>query len=193
METTASLFAAITTTLAAMMTAANLGPRVTGWGFVVFTLGAVGWLVVAWVTGQTNLLWQNGILLLIDIVGIWRWLGREARAEEGAKRAAEKSEAAPRPTLFPASRLKGSAVLGPDQDTTVAHSVDAMVECDSGRIAFVVLREGGVGGIAERFHALPWDRFDICQGDFTVDLDADTIRALPAIEEADWPAALRPA
>jgi hypothetical protein len=33
--------------IAAMMTPANLGARVTGWGFVLFSVGAVAWVTVA--------------------------------------------------------------------------------------------------------------------------------------------------
>src|SRR5581483_4879206 len=92
------------TILAALMTAANLGPRVTGWGFVVFTVGAIAWAGIALATSQADLLWQNIVLLVIDIFGVWRWLGRETRWEEGASRAAHASERRPDvATLFPSS------------------------------------------------------------------------------------------
>ena len=192
MENAASLFAAIATTLAAMMTAANLGPRVTGWGFVVFTLGAIGWLIVAAVTGQTNLLWQNGILLVIDVVGIWRWLGREARYESGAEAAEAKSRAvANAPALFPVSRLNGCPLTGPDGQT-IARSVDAMAEEGTGRIAYIVVSEGGVAGVAETLHALDWHQIRIVEGAATTALDAATIAALPPIAPDHWPAT-RPA
>src|SRR6201999_4586061 len=51
--------APIATMIAALMTASNLGPRVTGWGFVVFTIGAIAWALIGLTTGQSNLLWQN--------------------------------------------------------------------------------------------------------------------------------------
>ena len=47
--------APIATMIAALMTAANLGPRVTGWGFVVFTVGAIAWAAIGLATGQSNL------------------------------------------------------------------------------------------------------------------------------------------
>jgi len=84
METAANWIAPIATTIAAIMVAANLGSRFTGWGFVVFTIGSVGWIVIGAVTGQANLLWQNVFLCLVNIVGIWRWLGIRARYEKGA-------------------------------------------------------------------------------------------------------------
>ena len=81
--------APIATMIAALMTAANLGPRVTGWGFAVFTIGAIAWAAIGLATGQSNLLWQNVLLLVVDIFGVWRWLGQVTRWEEGAISAVE--------------------------------------------------------------------------------------------------------
>lgn len=39
--------ATIATMIAAMMTASNLGARVTGWGFVVFSISSVCWTTVS--------------------------------------------------------------------------------------------------------------------------------------------------
>ena len=80
MEEIAGWIAPIATMLAAMMTAANLGARMTGWGFIVFTIGSVGWLVVANGSGQQNLLWTNAFLTLVNAVGIWRYLLRPAKS-----------------------------------------------------------------------------------------------------------------
>ena len=87
METAANWVAPIATTIAAIMVAANLGSRFTGWGFVVFTIGSVGWMVVGAVTDQPSLLWQNVFLFAVNVVGIWRWLGLRARYEKGSAKA----------------------------------------------------------------------------------------------------------
>ncbi len=79
MEDIASWVAPGATMIAAMMTAANLGPRVTGWGFVVFAFGSVCWSLVAAVTGQTGLLMTNIFLTGVNISGAWRWLGSSRR------------------------------------------------------------------------------------------------------------------
>ena len=63
------------TMIAACMTAANLGPRVTGWGFAVFTIGSLSWCIIGIVSGQQSLVLTNAFLTLVNIVGIWRWLG----------------------------------------------------------------------------------------------------------------------
>lgn len=79
--------AAATTMIAALIVALNLGPRPTGYGFCIFSVGSVCWIVVAWTTGQTSLLWTNIALLLINLLGIWRWLGLRARYDKGAAHA----------------------------------------------------------------------------------------------------------
>lgn len=91
MEEIAGWVAPIATTIAAVMVAANLGARITGWGFVVFCVGSVAWALIGVVTDQANLIWQNLILLLVNIAGIWRWLGLRARYEKGAAKATRRS------------------------------------------------------------------------------------------------------
>lgn len=72
------------TILAAAMVAANFGPRITGLGFIVFSLSSIGWIFVASMTNQQSLLVTNIVLLLINLLGIWRWLGLRARYARGA-------------------------------------------------------------------------------------------------------------
>src|SRR5690242_3220530 len=123
--------APIATMIAALMTAANLGPRITGWGFVVFTIGAIAWAAIGFMTGQSNLLWQNIVLFVVDVFGIWRWLGQETRWQEGAVSAVQASERAPVPQLFPASMFAGGVVTDRAGDH-VGHCVDAMMRCEDG-------------------------------------------------------------
>lgn len=84
---TIAMLAAATTMIAALMVALNLGPRVTGYGFCVFTLGSICWIAVAWMTAQPSLLWTNIVLLAINLLGVWRWLGLRARYDKGAAQA----------------------------------------------------------------------------------------------------------
>ena len=86
-----SWVATIATIIAAFLTAANLGSRITGYGFCVFLIGSICWLTVGLMTGQPALLWTNIVLTILNVFGIWRWLGRQAKVEEGARSAAEVS------------------------------------------------------------------------------------------------------
>lgn len=187
MEEISSWVAPIATAIAACMTAANLGARVTGWGFVVFTIGSIGWTTYGAVTGQTNLLWQNLFLTAVNLLGIWRWLGRQARFDDGARAAAEESAEAPGPTLFPVSSLTGATVENRTGEA-IGQSVDAMARCDNGRIVYLVVGVGGVAGVGEDLHALPWDQVRVREGRVTVDLGANGITGLAPIDPTHWPA-----
>lgn len=174
------------TMIAAVMTAANLGTRVTGWGFAVFAVGAIAWIIVGFETGQRNLLLSNAFLLLIDVVGVWRWLGRQARYETGASHATARSARTTAPTLFALSRLTGAAIEGRTGDT-IATAVDAMIRCDDGGIDYVVVREGGVGGVGERLHALRWGQLRVSDRAVQCDLGIDDLAELPEIAPERWP------
>jgi hypothetical protein len=178
------------TMIAAMMTAANLGARVTGWGFIVFTVGSIGWILVAIGTGQNNLLWSNGFLTLVNLIGIWRWLGRQARYEDGGAAATRRSAAAARvPTLFPIGRLAGAAVTGKD-GATIGTVIEAMMQCAGTGLAYLVVSEGGVGGLGERLHALTPDEVRFSENGVHCDLDAAALAARPVLEADNWPASL---
>ena len=154
MEDIAGWVALAATCVAALMTASNLGARVTGWGFVVFTLGAVAWIVVGLETSQTQLLWSNIFLSVVDVFGIWRWLGRRARFSDAADAEQARSAASTRENLFSVSRIDGLPVLGND-GSVIAHSVDALATCAGGTIDFFIVREGGVAGVGETLRRLP--------------------------------------
>jgi len=154
MEDIAGWVALAATCVAALMTASNLGARVTGWGFVVFTLGAVAWIVVGLETSQTQLLWSNIFLGVVDVFGIWRWLGRRARFSDAADAEQARSAASTRENLFSVSRIDGLPVLGKDGGV-IAHSVDALATCAGGTIDFFIVREGGVAGVGETLRRLP--------------------------------------
>lgn len=182
--------APIATAIAAMMTASNLGTRVTGWGFVVFTIGSLAWITVALATDQTNLLLANGFLTLVNFVGIWRWLGRQATYDKGAQAAETESERKQVPELFQLGALPGKPVTDAS-DSTLGHVVDGMAECRSGRISYLVVREGSDITLNERLHALPWKRVAVDQERVRL-TDAQGLEEIPAIDAARWPASVPP-
>lgn len=190
MEELSGWVAPIATALAACMTAANLGTRVTGWGFVVFTIGSIAWTTYGATTGQSNLLWQNLFLTAVNLVGVWRWLGRQARLDEGAKAASEKSEGQPGPTLFPVSTLT-TASLETRKGEMIGSAIDAMIRCDDGKIAYLVVGKGGVGGVGETLHALPWAQVSLQPGKVVAELGGADLEALAPIDPKDWPSRLR--
>lgn len=180
------------TMIAAVMTAANLGTRVTGWGFIVFTIGSVAWSTVAIATGQQNLLWTNGFLTLVNLVGIWRWLGRQARYEDGSHAASVHSQAARVPSLFSIGAITGARLTGRD-GVTLGTVVDGMMRCTDSALAYVVISEGGVGGVGERLRALSPHEIRFSADGPSCDLDAEALARRPLLESGAWPVSIESA
>ena len=102
MENIAEWVASVATIVGALMTAANLGARVTGWGFAMFSLGSVAWITADLSGGQPSpsLLVTHCVLLVVNLFGVWRWLGRQRRYEDSSEHASKRSRWARVPTLF---------------------------------------------------------------------------------------------
>jgi hypothetical protein len=173
--------------IAAMMTAANLGARVTGWGFVVFTLGSVCWAIVGLGSDQTNLLATNAFLTLVNLIGIWRWLGKQRAYEDGGKSAEMASCAAAVPTLFTATGIAGMHVEGASSEPR-RRAVEALIECRTGAVNYVVIASGGLGGVDEELRAVPRDALSFSCDRLMLKLSDQEFDALPVLETGDWPA-----
>jgi len=66
--------AAIGTMIAAGLVAADLGRRVTGFGFVLFCAVALTWVVSGLTSNALPIAAMNGVLLLINVYGVWQYL-----------------------------------------------------------------------------------------------------------------------
>ena len=86
--------AAIGTMIAAAMIAADLGRKVTGWGFVLFCAVAVTWIVSGLSSGAMPIAAMNAILLLINLWGVWQFLvnPKKKKVIERVEKAAERIE-----------------------------------------------------------------------------------------------------
>lgn len=60
--------------IAAIMVAGKFSARITGWGFVIFAVSSVGWIAFGLIKGEAPLTLQNGVLLVVNMVGVWRHL-----------------------------------------------------------------------------------------------------------------------
>lgn len=181
--------APIATMIAACMTAANLGSRITGWGFVVFTMGSLMWCYIGITSGQQNLLLTNGFLTAVNIVGVWRWLGRQAKFEDGSRHAATKSSAQNVPTLYSSLSLAGQKFCTQDS-IAIGSVVDAMFKHDGNDIAYVVITDGGQAGIAEQLRAVSPDKLQFQHGCVTFRDDEAAFIGHPVLEKDNWPASL---
>lgn len=186
MENIASWVAPIATTIAALMTASNLGARITGFGFIVFTVGSIAWAALGIATDLPNLLWQNVVLTGLNLFGVWRWLGRQARIEEGGQAAAEASEEAPGEALFPVSMLTNGKVVGV-RGADLGTSVDAMAGRARGRIAYLVVSHGGVAGVGETLRRVNWNQVSVDGDHVRARLSTKEFDQLETLAKDDWP------
>ena len=94
--TLTGIFAAITVSL-------NLGARITGFGFIVFTVSSLCWVTVALLSRETPLAIQNGVLFIINCIGIYRYLivkpGGQERDETPVEGKVETRPAEDRPGM----------------------------------------------------------------------------------------------
>ncbi len=186
MDQTVSWIATAATIIAACFTASNLGSRITGIGFIIFTIGSIAWFTLGWLTDQPALIWTNAVMTALNLFGVWRWLGRQARLEQGAEKAAEKSREGEGETLFPASSLAAAKLLGRD-GAPLGACVDAMIGCRSGRLSYLVVAEGGVAGVGETFRRVEWREARVHEGAVTTNLDSAAFGRLPRLAKDNWP------
>jgi hypothetical protein len=72
--------ASISGIFAAFMVSLDLGRRLTGLGFVVFTGSSICWITGAWLSQDMPLVTQNAVLFGINLFGIYRYLWRKRPA-----------------------------------------------------------------------------------------------------------------
>ncbi len=58
----------------ALPVALNIGGTIVGIGFVFFAVSATAWVVAGWRMGEPSLVAMHGVFLVINLLGIWRWL-----------------------------------------------------------------------------------------------------------------------
>lgn len=75
-------FAALGAIIAAGLIAADLGRRWTGVGFVVFVVVSVAWILSGAINQTMPIVAQNGILLLINLWGVWQFLINPKKKKE---------------------------------------------------------------------------------------------------------------
>ncbi len=66
--------AALGTMCAAGLIAADLGRKVTGWGFVLFCAVSITWIVSGLTSDAMPIAAMNAVLLAINAWGVWQYL-----------------------------------------------------------------------------------------------------------------------
>lgn len=77
--------ASIGTVLAAAMIAFDLGRRTTAWGFVLFCVVSLIWIIVGLTSDALPIAAMNGVLLLINGWGVYQyWFHPKNREKTGS-------------------------------------------------------------------------------------------------------------
>lgn len=169
-----------------LMVAVNLGSRLTGWGFVLLTLGSATWSFNAFQNQASSLLLANVVMAAVNAFGIWRWLGRRRRIEQGSAVAMERSAVAPVPSLVSAISVIDRPLALPSGEH-FGTVVDLMLRCRQLDLDYAVLAFDGIGGLGEELRAVPADLLGLDINGLRARLDEEAIRALAPIDPAAWP------
>jgi hypothetical protein len=101
---------------------------------------------------------------------------------------ATEEDAAPAPFLLPCSTPQGEVVVnrGDEELGQLEHIV---IDAPSGRIAYAVLVRGGVFGLGQRFHAVPWNALEVDMNRhcLVLDIEKDRLDAAPGFDDDHWP------
>jgi nicotinamide riboside transporter PnuC len=82
MKDFAGYLAMVSGIIAAVMVSANFGRKVTGYGFAVFAASSLVWVAFGVMKGELPLIVQNGVLFVINLLGIYRWLIMKERGPQ---------------------------------------------------------------------------------------------------------------
>jgi sporulation protein YlmC with PRC-barrel domain len=85
-----------------------------------------------------------------------------------------------------ASKVTGTDVYNP-QGEKIGHIEDIVLDKSSDQIMFAVVGFGGMLGIGEKFHPLPWSKLDYDKdtGGYVVSLSTQQLEAAPAYDLND--------
>jgi hypothetical protein len=97
-------------------------------------------------------------------------------------------------TLFPALLMSCTT---PEGETVVNRSDEELgelahlvVDVCSGKVAYAVLVRGGVFGLGERLHAVPWEAIELDpeRRRYVLDVEKERLEAAPGFDDDHWPA-----
>jgi sporulation protein YlmC with PRC-barrel domain len=182
----AGWLACAVTLIAALMTAGNFGARITGWGFALFTFGALCWVIVGYAGGDKVLLVTNIVLTLINAFGVWRWLGPRTRYETLGTTAEDAGKHESATSVFAATSIAGRKIID-SGGNQIGEAVEAIIDADSGLLKYVIVRFGGVAGVGETLVSLQRDDIYFNETDIITCIDEHRLAALPPLEPHHWP------
>lgn len=91
--------------------------------------------------------------------------------------------------LISSEKVEGTAVYNRDGEK-LGSIKNFMVGKRNGRVEYAVMSFGGLLGMGERYHPLPWDvlDYDTDKGGYVVDIDKEQLKSGPSFERGREPA-----
>jgi sporulation protein YlmC with PRC-barrel domain len=88
--------------------------------------------------------------------------------------------------LIAASKVTGTSVYDLAGEK-LGSIYDVMIDKSSGTTKYAVMNFGGLFGIGERYHPLPWNvlKYDADRGGYVVNIDRGSLEAAPSYETGD--------
>jgi sporulation protein YlmC with PRC-barrel domain len=92
-------------------------------------------------------------------------------------------------TLLPCATLEGETLYNRDAEA-LGELEHVVIDVASGKVAYAVLVRGGVFGLGERLHAIPWEALEIDpdRRRFVLDIGKERLDAAPGFDDEHWPA-----
>jgi hypothetical protein len=83
-------------------------------------------------------------------------------------------------TLISSDKVEGTAVYNPKGEK-LGSIESVMIDKFSGKVVYAVMSFGGLLGIGDRYHPLPWHvlTYDTGQGGYVVNLDPSRLKEAP--------------
>lgn len=90
--------------------------------------------------------------------------------------------------LYRGTKIIGSNVRDPD-NRKIGVIKDLMLDSRRGEIAYAVLSFGGVMGVGEKYHAIPWTALSPSDDGrfYVLHADKQTIAGAPGFDKSKWP------
>lgn len=96
--------------------------------------------------------------------------------------------------VLSASTLTGDKVTNAEGED-LGKVEDIMINLDSGEVAYVVLSFGGILGLGDKLHAIPWDalRVDTVNKQVVLNVHKAKLETAPGFDKDHWPDMADPA
>ena len=90
--------------------------------------------------------------------------------------------------LIASNKVEGTAVYGIDGEK-LGHIYNFMVDKRSGKVEYAVLGFGGLFGMGENYHPLPWNTltYDTSKGGYAVNVAKDRLQGGPSYRAGEEP------